>query len=100
MLNFKTFNYKDWPTPRRNSVNTSSPTIPVASTSASVMMNEDSILPLLARRGLEKEEKCAICLTEYEEVDEILMGSCAHGFHSECLLVSLHSFFFTFLLLE
>jgi hypothetical protein len=68
--------------PRRESC---SPKQGEASTSATVM---DEDLPPLARRGIEKEERCAVCLSDYEEDDECLMGFCGHAMHAECLTVS------------
>lgn len=51
-----TFRYDEWPMPLRPPPQ---PTMAVASTSA-VTMDED--LPAFARKGLEKEERCAVCL--------------------------------------
>lgn len=52
------FKYAEWPMPARS---VTSPPVPtgIASTSA-VTMDED--VPPFARKGLEKEERCAICL--------------------------------------
>lgn len=72
---FNTFKYADWPsrsTDLRESIQA------VASTSALPLSDGNS----------EKEEKCGICLTEYEVDDDILMSPCSHGFHSPCLSVS------------
>ncbi|KAI5481507.1 zinc finger, RING-type protein [Pseudohyphozyma bogoriensis] len=74
------FPYSQWPLPtRRQSI---TPPVGVASTSA-VTMDED-VVPF-ARRGLEKEERCAVCLMDYEDDDECMLGVCEHGFHAECL---------------
>ncbi|KAM0752281.1 hypothetical protein T439DRAFT_324353 [Meredithblackwellia eburnea MCA 4105] len=75
------FKYKDWPFPQQASEATA---VGVASTSA-VKMDEDQ--PALARRGLEKEERCAVCLQDYEDEDEIVLTVCKHGFHNDCLMV-------------
>lgn len=81
----------------------STPPLGVATTSACTI---DDDLPPLARRGLEKEERCAVCLIvstfvslpaqiscvniltssqDYEDEDECMLGHCGHGFHSDCL---------------
>ncbi|KAL2918529.1 hypothetical protein HK105_201930 [Polyrhizophydium stewartii] len=39
-------------------------------------------------------EKCSICLTQYDDGDELRVMSCRHGFHKDCLdqwLVSYHN---------
>lgn len=77
------FKYTEWPMPERPS--TSTP-LPVASTSATKM---DEDLPAFARRGLEKEERCAICLDDYGDDDDCMLGHCGHGFHEDCLTMAL-----------
>lgn len=37
---------------------------------------------------MDKDERCAICLADYEEENEVMMGDCFHAFHRECLEVS------------
>ncbi|GAA5866079.1 hypothetical protein JCM8547_000589 [Rhodosporidiobolus lusitaniae] len=39
----------------------------------------------LAEKGVGKEVRCSICLCDYEDDDDIMLGDCAHGFHEECL---------------
>lgn len=85
----KQFKYKDWPFPPRKEVVvrvevTSSS--PIATTSAVTMDVEEP--PALARRGLEKEERCSVCLQDYLEDDDCVLGLCSHGFHLDCLSVS------------
>ncbi|CDR35632.1 hypothetical protein NBRC10512_006504 [Rhodotorula toruloides] len=77
------FKYTEWPMPERSS--TSTP-LPVASTSATKM---DEDVPAFARRGLEKEERCAICLDDYADDDDCMLGRCGHGFHEDCLTLAL-----------
>ncbi|GEM10776.1 zinc finger, RING-type protein [Rhodotorula toruloides] len=77
------FKYTEWPMHERSS--TSAP-LPVASTSASKM---DEDLSAFARRGLEKEERCAICLDDYVDDDDCMLGHCGHGFHEDCLTMAL-----------
>ncbi|KAL8292439.1 hypothetical protein RQP46_001051 [Phenoliferia psychrophenolica] len=68
----KTFKYVDWPFPApRKEVEV--PLLGVATTSA-VRMDEDR--PALARRGIEKEERCPVCLMDYEDQDEVTLGEC------------------------
>ncbi|KAG0657836.1 hypothetical protein C6P46_006198 [Rhodotorula mucilaginosa] len=78
------FQYSIWPMPQRaNQVSSSSlESAPMASTS-SVPIEQDP--PTLARKGLEKEERCGICLCDYSDDDECMLGHCGHGFHEECL---------------
>ncbi|SCZ97109.1 BZ3500_MvSof-1268-A1-R1_Chr4-2g06996 [Microbotryum saponariae] len=92
----RTFKYKAWPIPERRdasnspSMTTTISTVPVASTSTSrpfgSTMVDPVIVPALARKGLEKEERCSVCLMDYDDDDECMLGMCAHGFHRECLL--------------
>ena len=36
---------------------------------------------------IEREEReCPICLLEYEEGEEVVMGNCEHKYHEECLM--------------
>ena len=71
----KKFAYRDWPCSRER------PTA-AASTSAIPL---DSVL---AVRGVDKDERCAICLADYEDENEVMMGDCFHAFHKDCLEVS------------
>ncbi|GAA5995375.1 uncharacterized protein JCM10292_005133 [Rhodotorula paludigena] len=79
LASLRTFKYSKWPFPARTSP---APPAPIASTSA-VTMDKGS--PAFARKGLEKEERCPICLTDYDDDDEVMLGQCGHGFHAECL---------------
>ncbi|GJN93198.1 hypothetical protein Rhopal_006245-T1 [Rhodotorula paludigena] len=79
LASLRTFKYAEWPFPARTSP---APPAPVPSTSA-VTMDKDP--PVFARKGLEKEERCPICLTDYDDDDEVMLGQCGHGFHAECL---------------
>ena len=40
-------------------------------------------------RGLmpagEKDARCAVCLADYEEDDEVMLLECEHGLHAECM---------------
>lgn len=72
------FKYEDWPLPTK-STSVEPPVLGIATTS-SVTMDE----PTLARKGLEKEERCGVCLQDYEDDDECMLGLCQHGFHAEC----------------
>lgn len=89
LATLQTFSYAEWPMPRRRSTSTQdspSQAQPIATTSA-VTMDEDgasSRSPDFARRGLDKEERCAICLQDYEDDDECMLGVCQHGFHADC----------------
>ena len=78
------FQYGVWPMPQRASRDPSSSleSAPMASTS-SIPLEQDP--PTLARKGLEKEERCGICLCDYSDDDECMLGHCGHGFHEECL---------------
>ncbi|SGY77274.1 BQ5605_C005g03593 [Microbotryum silenes-dioicae] len=92
----RTFKYKAWPMPERReasrspSMTTTISTVPVASTSTSrpfgSTMVDPVLVPALARKGVEKEERCSVCLMDYDDDDECMLGMCAHGFHRECLL--------------
>ncbi|SCV69573.1 BQ2448_2593 [Microbotryum intermedium] len=88
----RTFEYKDWPMPQRNEAPDSITTTadPVASTSTAMPAGwtqvDSNVVPKLARKGLEKEERCSVCLMDYDDDDECMLGLCAHGFHRECLL--------------
>lgn len=78
------FQYGAWPMPER-AVRTSVSSLssePMASTSS---LPFEQVPPTLARRGLEKEERCGICLCDYSDDDECMLGHCGHGFHDECL---------------
>ncbi|GAA5984779.1 hypothetical protein JCM10908_003501 [Rhodotorula pacifica] len=78
------FKYSVWPMPQRSQTapSTSLSSAPMASTS-SLAMEQDP--PSFARKGLEKEERCGICLCDYAEDDDCMLGHCGHGFHEECL---------------
>ncbi|GAA5973059.1 hypothetical protein JCM11641_000392 [Rhodosporidiobolus odoratus] len=39
----------------------------------------------LAEKGVDKEERCPVCLCDYNDDDEIMLADCSHGFHQECL---------------
>ncbi|KAK4700800.1 hypothetical protein P7C70_g5444, partial [Phenoliferia sp. Uapishka_3] len=74
----KTFKYADWPILPSSTAIASPPLLVgvVASTS-------DVTIP--KERGLEKEERCPVCLGDYEDTDDLTLTQCAHFFHSECL---------------
>ncbi|GAA6049166.1 hypothetical protein JCM3770_003287 [Rhodotorula araucariae] len=75
------FKYCAWPLRASSS---SPPPPPHASTSA---LSFDPPPGLgLARKGLEKEVRCGICLCDYEDDDDCMLGTCEHGFHEECLV--------------
>lgn len=76
------FKYAEWPMPDRTL--DSHPVGIVASTSA-VTMDEDSAP--FARKGIEKEERCAVCLQDYEDDEDVMLGRCKHGFHADCFKV-------------
>ena len=86
LATLKTFTYAEWPTPqRRSAASPFTPSQPVATTSAVTMDGDDTAQPAFARRGIEKEERCAVCLQDYEDDDECMLGVCHHGFHADCL---------------
>ncbi|CAG8531664.1 10560_t:CDS:10 [Ambispora leptoticha] len=37
-------------------------------------------------KGKNYEERCSICLTEYEENDKLMSLPCSHDFHNECVV--------------
>ncbi|GAA6043093.1 hypothetical protein JCM8097_008420 [Rhodosporidiobolus ruineniae] len=39
----------------------------------------------LAVKGVEKDERCGICLCDYEDDDVVMQLECNHGSHEECL---------------
>ncbi|GAA6013330.1 hypothetical protein JCM10207_000857 [Rhodosporidiobolus poonsookiae] len=39
----------------------------------------------LAEKGVEKETRCPICLCDYDDDDDCMLGDCGHGAHEECL---------------
>ncbi|GAA6060164.1 hypothetical protein JCM10212_005165 [Sporobolomyces blumeae] len=82
----RTFAYSDWPYIEHQRSTTSADNggsvDPIASTSA-VQIVEDK--PALARKGIEKEAICPVCLCDYDDDDEITLAHCSHGFHSACL---------------
>ncbi|GAA5923610.1 hypothetical protein JCM1841_001299 [Sporobolomyces salmonicolor] len=80
----RTFPYSEWPIPERKPAGENSLPCPVASTSA-LRMDEDEEQPEFARKGVEKEARCPVCLMDYDDDDECMLGHCGHGFHSECL---------------
>jgi hypothetical protein len=103
----RTFPYSKWPYIERTA--TTTPEKLVASTSATTIGGEEK--PEFARKNIEKEARCAICLCvsyfsrasplllfvadrqltlvqDYEEDDQISLAICSHGFHSDCLKVS------------
>ncbi|GAA5863072.1 hypothetical protein JCM3774_001412 [Rhodotorula dairenensis] len=77
------FPYSAWPMPVRASQTSASSlsSEPMASTSSLPL---EQVPPTLARKGLEKEERCGICLCDYADDDECMLGHCGHGFHEEC----------------
>ncbi|GAA5939234.1 uncharacterized protein JCM15063_004462 [Sporobolomyces koalae] len=79
LARLRTFPYSQWPYIEHAS---SKSEVPIASTSASLIGVDK---PQFARKGIEKEERCGICLMDYEEEDDIALAHCSHGFHAECL---------------
>ncbi|GAA5886341.1 hypothetical protein JCM5296_001874 [Sporobolomyces johnsonii] len=80
----RTFPYSEWPFPERKPAGENDLPAPVASTSA-LRMDEDEEQPEFARKGVEKEARCPVCLMDYDDDDECMLGHCGHGFHSDCL---------------
>ncbi|GAA5887098.1 hypothetical protein JCM16303_007133 [Sporobolomyces ruberrimus] len=80
MATLRTFPYSKWPYIEHESA--SKTESPIASTSANQL---ELVKPEFARKNIEKEARCAICLSDYEDQDEIALGRCSHGFHSDCL---------------
>ncbi|GAA5954248.1 hypothetical protein JCM3765_005331 [Sporobolomyces pararoseus] len=73
----RTFPYSQWPYIERSSSSV------IASTSARTIEGEEK--PQFARKNVDKEARCAICLCDYEEDDQVSLAICSHGFHSDCL---------------
>ncbi|GAA5899870.1 RING finger protein [Sporobolomyces salmoneus] len=78
----RTFPYSQWPYIERSSKEGKN-TDPIPSTSAKTIEGETK--PEFARKNIEKEARCAICLCDYEEDDSCSLANCLHGFHTECL---------------
>ncbi|KAK4057417.1 hypothetical protein OIO90_001486 [Microbotryomycetes sp. JL221] len=79
----KTFKYAEWPMPVNPAASVDLQT--GVATTSQVTMDVDQATSHLARKGVEKEERCAVCLQDYEEDEVIMLGLCSHGFHSDCL---------------
>lgn len=94
MNSLRRFKYREWPHFVRRVTRRTG----VASSSA-VKLDDDEDeavdaggIERFAVKGTEKEERCAVCLTDYEEDDECMLSSeCRHGFHEECLTAWLKS---------
>ncbi|GAA6008100.1 hypothetical protein JCM11491_001884 [Sporobolomyces phaffii] len=84
LAKLRTFPYSKWPYIEHSVAARDG--VPVATTSAETLEKEvEESRPEFARVGVEKESRCAICLSDYEDEDEIALAHCSHGFHSECL---------------
>ncbi|KAK4052750.1 hypothetical protein OIV83_002037 [Microbotryomycetes sp. JL201] len=80
----KTTKYRDWP--KISSTTVQDPVKNAASTSQLTMdVDHDEDNSVLAKKGVDKEERCAVCLQDYEEDDDVMFGLCSHGFHEDCL---------------
>ncbi|GAA5948311.1 hypothetical protein JCM10213_000085 [Rhodosporidiobolus nylandii] len=67
------FKYADWPA--------------LAETSGGIgtSKGKEKEMLKLAEKGREKEERCPVCLCDYEDEDDVMLGDCSHGFHTDCL---------------
>ncbi|KAM0786847.1 hypothetical protein ACM66B_002274 [Microbotryomycetes sp. NB124-2] len=82
----RTTKYKDWPRARPSADENRTDGSNVASTSQVPMdVDDKGETGGLAKRGVDKEERCAVCLQDYEDEDDVMFGLCSHGFHADCL---------------